>query len=477
MSSAVNSSTDATSTGMPSRSACRCIRYELAVMPPSTRNRIGAFRQNGCHRLDHVGDSLRDAIERRPHHVRWSARLRSARPPQPGRRAATMAPPSPVSAGRTLTPGRVGDAPSHASDRGCVRDQAHAVAKPIDHRAGRKDPALQDGGRPLGRGRVSGQGPGDGPFEICHRIPVTPELASTKTPVPYVALMVPGRTRRVLPRPLADHMPSPSARARRAIVDPPSAQGRRPSRPAWARTPRRSRTSRGGGRSQAQGVEAQKLRPRRGRCVRSPVTSVQTRRQPRIHRPEAQPILGRRPSALRRCARAARRACLRSSRGRAAGPSAPESTPSSPDGTKTLDDRERAPALPADRRSEGPAILGIPGNDRLALVGEPGSHDALRAADLLEHAAPRTRRRNRRSPPGPARPIPVQDASVSSRMLELATGRRLRSKAIARVDVVPLVDRQQRGPRSRVDLPPGDRPARDRHWRAGPRPGVAGCRA
>ena len=54
--------------------------------------------------------------------------------------------------------------------------------------------------------------------------------------------------------------------------------------------------------------------------------------------------------------------------------------------TKTLDDRDRAPALPADRWRERSTILGIPGDDRLALVGEPCRDDASRTADLLQDA-------------------------------------------------------------------------------------------
>ena len=60
-----------------------------------------------------------------------------------------------------------------------------------------------------------------------------------------------------------------------------------------------------------------------------------------------------------------------------------------------------APSSPAARRrwtigsergiasrspERGPGDVGIPGNDRLALVGESGGDDPLRAADLLQHA-------------------------------------------------------------------------------------------
>ena len=134
-----------------------------------------------------------------------------------------------------------------------------------------------------------------------------------------------------------------------------------------------------------QRAKAQKLRPRRSRCVRSCVAPVQTRRQPCVHGPEAQPTLGRRRAhffvVLEQPGELAG-GVVRVERQARALPDRPFQSR----GTKTLDDRERAPALPADRGGERPAILGIPGNDRLALVGQPGSNDALRAADLLQHA-------------------------------------------------------------------------------------------
>ena len=169
-----------------------------------------------------------------------------------------------------------------------------------------------------------------------------------------------------------------------------------------------------------QRAKPQKLRPRRGRCVRSCVAAVQTRGQPGVHCPEAQPILGRRRAhffvVLEQPGKLARGEVGVERQARALPNGAFQSR-----GTKALDDRQRAAALPADRRGEGPAILGIPGNDRLALVGESGGDDALRAADLLQHA-----RDGQDHGIDDRRWVLLDPArrrmEVSSRMLELATG-------------------------------------------------------
>ncbi len=78
-------------------------------------------------------------------------------------------------------------------------------------------------------------------------------------------------------------------------------------------------------------------------------------------------------------------------------------------GTKTLDDRERAPATPADRRSEGPASLPRPRRrpSRPGWRARPQRPAAGRRPP--PGRAPRTTPRSRRSPLGPARPNPAQD--------------------------------------------------------------------